>query len=313
MNGRNLNVRYRRNEYAKKRNKLILIIVSVVLVLLLAGFLIVGSLLKGKVDDDRQNAANDTVQNEQPEVPHANVGAVKGYGISLSGVTTTKISDKATEIQRAGGSNMSFVARDSSGKETYSSSLARSMGKQSQTDLIDVSEINSRAANKGLTASAIVPVTAFSKKDDLERATQLFYDASVCAELYREGADDVLLKLEATEITESNLEELLRFSDWVKSLDNEVTIGIALTPAVLEKESAEVIIGKLWERYDFLALDLTAAKPWESSDAGNNEIQFYLLMYNMRVLLPDATGTELSVMTDYLKGMGVENYQTVAP
>ena len=313
MNGRNLNVRYRRNEYAKKRNKLIIIIVSVVVVLLLAGFLIVGSLLKGKVDDDLQNAASDTTQNEQPEVPHANVGAVKGYGISLSGVTTTKISDKATEIQRAGGSNMSFVARDSSGKETYSSSLARSMGKQSQTDLIDVSEINSRAANKGLTASAIVPVTAFSKKDDLERATQLFYDASVCAELYREGADDVLVKLEATEITESNLEELLRFSDWVKSLDNEVTIGIALTPSVLEKESAEVIIGKLWERYDFLALDLTATKPWESSDAGNNEIQFYLLMYNMRVLLPDATGTELSVMTDYLKGMGVENFQTVAP
>ena len=105
----------------------------------------------------------------------------------------------------------------------------------------------------------------------------------------------------------------MRFSDWVRSLDAEVTIGIAITPAVLEKDSAEVIVGKLWEKYDFLALDLTAAKPWESSGTSGSEIQFYLLMYNMRVLLPDATGAELSLMTDYLKGMGVENFQTVAP
>ena len=168
MNGRNLNVRYRRNEYAKKRNKVIAIIVTTIVVLLLASFLIVGGLLKMKVDNDRQQNTTDTTQNEDVKAPHASVGAVKGYGISLSGATTTTISDKATEIQRVGGSNMSFVVRDTSGKEIYNSALARSMGKQSATDLIDVSDINSRAANKGLSASAIVPVYSFSKKDDLE-------------------------------------------------------------------------------------------------------------------------------------------------
>ena len=58
MNGRNLNVRYRRNEYAKKRNKVIAIIVTTIVVLLLASFLIVGGLLKMKVDNDRQHTNN---------------------------------------------------------------------------------------------------------------------------------------------------------------------------------------------------------------------------------------------------------------
>ncbi len=313
MNGRNLNVRYRRNVYAKTRMKVIAIIAAVVVAVLLIAFLIVGGMLKNKVDDDRNNGGEAQTTNVDATQPQTNSQAVKGYGISLSGVTTTKISDKATEIQKAGGSNMCFVTRDSSGKELYKSSLAQSMGKQSSSDLIDVSDINSRAANKGLSVSAIVPVNAFSKKNDLERATQLFYDASVCAELYREGADDVLIKLEGTKVTDSNIEELLRVADWAKSLDSNVTIGVAITIDVIESESAEVIVGKLSEKYDFLALDLTGDKPWESNDANNSEMQFYLIMYKMRVLLPDASGAELSTMTDYLKKMGVENWQTVAP
>ncbi len=313
MNGRNLNVRYRRNVYAKTRMKVIAIIAAVAVAVLLIVFLIVGGMLKDKVDDDRNNVGGEQTTDVDASLVQTEVEAVKGYGISLSGVTTTNISDKATEIQRAGGSNISFVTRDSSGKELYKSSLAQSMGKQSSSDLIDVSDINSRAANKGLTASAIVPINAFSKKDNLERATQLFYDAAVCAELCREGADDVLIKLDGQNVSDSNIEELLRFADWVKGLDAEATVGIAITLDVLEVESAEVYVGRLGEKFDFLALDLTTEKPWESNGEGNNEMQFYLIMYKMRVLLPDASGAELSTMTDYLKKMGVENWQTVAP
>ena len=312
MNGRNLNVRYRRNVYAKTRMKVIAIISAVVLAILLIAFLVVGGMLKNKVDDDRNKGGEEQPSGVDSPSPEITVGAVKGYGISLSGVNTTKISDKATEIQKAGGSNMSFVTRDSSGKELYKSSLAQSMGKQSGSDLIDVSDINSRAANKGLSASAIVPVNAFGKKDNLERATQLFYDAAICAELCREGADDVLIRLDGQKISDSNIEELLRFADWVKGLDAEATIGVAITLDVLEGQGAEVYVGRLVEKFDFMALDLTNEKPWESNDSGS-EMQFYLIMYKMRVLLPDASGSELTLMTDYLKKLGVENWQTVAP
>lgn len=314
MNGRNLNVRYRRNVYAKTRMKVIAIIATVALALLFIAFLIVGGMLKDKVDDDRNDTGGQqTVAVDDTTLPQTDVVAVKGYGVSLSGLTAAKVSDKATEIQKVGGSNISFVVRDSNGKETYKSSLAQSMGRQSSADLIDVSDIDSRAANKGLSSSAIVPVNAFSKKDELQRATQLFYDAAICAELHREGADDVLIKLDGQKISDSNIEELLRFAAWVKDLDAETKIGVAVSLDVLEGENAEVYVGKLSEKFDFLALDLTSDKPWESNSDGNSEMQFYLIMYKMRVLLPDVSGNELSTMTEYLKKMGIENWQTVAP
>ena len=312
MNGKNLNVRYRRNAYAKTRVKVIAAIFGAVAALLVISFLVVGVALKDKVDNDRVNENTNQPQSTDTIVPHVIVPSVKGYGMTLAGATATTASDKATEVSKAGGSNVSFVVRDTSGKELYKSALAQSMGKQTAGNQIDITDIESKASVKGLSSSAIVPIYSFAKKDKIERAAQLFYDAAICAESFIEGADDVLIKLEGTNVTESNLEEVLRLAEWVKDLDEKAVIGIAITKDVLSGANAEVIVGKLWEKYDFLALDLTTLKTGESiSQSGSNEMQFYLLMYKMRVLLPNFTGDDLKKAVSEIESMNVDNWQTV--
>ena len=286
MNGKNLNVRYRKNAYAKTRIKVIAAIFGVVAVVLAILVLIFGGVLKKKVADDRQNAIMNGTQATDTAPEHKKVPSVNGYGINLSGATVSTVAEKLSEISRNGANNISFVVRDAAGNEIYKSALAQSMGKQSDAAYIDIGDIETRAASRGISSSAMVPVYSFSKKDDIERATALFYDASICVEASREGADDVLIKLEGTEITEQNIEELVRLAEWIKDLDSSVVLGISLTRDMLTKKNAETLVAKLWENYDFLSLDLTSMKGGENvvPEGSNNEIQFYLLMYKMRVI-----------------------------
>ena len=124
MNGNNLNVRYRRNAYAKKRIKVILAIAAGVIGVLLILFLVFGGILKDKVEDDieedRTRESTDTDIIEE----HAMPPSVNGYGISLSGLTSSSASDKIAQIAKNEGSGISFIARNSSGSEIYASYVA---------------------------------------------------------------------------------------------------------------------------------------------------------------------------------------------
>ena len=314
MNGKNLNVRYRKNAYAKTRIKVIAAILGVVALVLIVLFLVFGGLLKKKVEEDKQNPGTHGTQSADVLPENAETPAVNGYGVNLAGITASAVAEKINDISKVGGNNISFLVRDASGNEIYKSTLAQSKGKQADSGYIDISDIDSRAANRGLSSSAIVPVNSLGKVNDIERATDLFYDASICVETSREGVDDVLVKLEGAEVTEENIEELVRFSEWVKELDPTVVLGITLTRDVLTKENAETLVARLWEKYDFLALDLTSMNGGEtvSQEGSNNEIQFYLLMYKMRVLLPDLPAEELAPIIEEIKSMNVNNWQTVA-
>ena len=161
-----------------------------------------------------------------------------------------------------------------------------------------------------------MPVSAFGESDDLERSVLLAYDAAICAELYREGADEVLVMLDGAEITEKNIDELARFAENVKAIEDETVIGISLKRDMLEKEGSEVLVSKLWEKYDFLAFDITEMKsdadPVEYAEENvNSEMHYYLLRYNMRVLLPNAEADALKGMVSVLAGKGLNNWQTV--
>ena len=313
MNGKNLNVRYRKNTYAKTRIKVVLAMLGIGLAVLLVLFLVVGGWLNKKLKGDDGNTVIHGSQNTNDVVERKEVSSVRGYGVTLSGATATVISEKASEIARVGGNNISFVVRDAAGNEIYNSTLAQSMGKQTAGSYIDIGDIENRATGRGLSSSAIVPVYSFGKQNDIERAAQLFYDAAICVESSREGADDVLIKLEGTEITDENIDEVLRIAEWVKDLDENVVLGITLTRDFLCKEGVETLVGRLWEKYDFLSLDLTGMQSGESvsQDGSNNEIQFYLLMYKMRVLLPDLPAEELQGIIAELGSMNVDNWQTV--
>ena len=313
MNGKNLNVRYRKNAYAKTRIKVIAAIFGVVAIALVILFLVVGGLLNKKVEDDQVNSAVQGTQSADTSPKKKTVPSVNGYGVNLSGATLSAVNQSLADVSKSGGNNISFLVRDASGSEIYKSALAVSKGRQTGEGYIDIGDIESRATTKGISTSAIVPVYSFAKTNDIERATELFYDASICVEAFREGADDVLIKLEGAEITEKNIEELLRLAGWVKELDENVVLGISLTRSVLTSEKSETLVAKLSESYDFLALDLTSMKGGETvlPEGSNNEIQFYMLMYKMRVLLPDLGAEELGAIISEIESMNVNNWQTV--
>ena len=317
MNGKNLNVQYRRNSYAKKRIKVIAVIVCIVLVLLAAAFLVIGGMLKDKVDEDNQGEAGVTTNGDAQTPPHAELPSVKGYGMSILGATDSAVSEKASKVDQADGSCISFSARGSSGEEIYFSSVAQSVGKQSASNsYLKVSGIVSRAKARGLRTSAVLPVSALSVEDDLERSVLLAYDAAVCAELFREGADDVVITLDEGEITEDNIDELIRLAQSVKNIDGEVLVGISLSRELLAAEDSEVLVSKLWEAYDFLAYDITSIE--EGKDARefaeeniNSEVHYYILRYNMRVLFPNVESEDLVSMAEVLSTKGSSNWMTV--
>lgn len=317
MNGNNLNVRYRRNAYAKKRIKVIAFIVGGAVIVLAILFLVFGGILKDKVDDDRNEDATRTDQVSDTAPERQEVASVNGYGFSLVGATNSAISEKATEIQSKGGNSISFMTRDESGNELFSSSVARGMNKQgSSSGYVAIDSVATRAENKGLRACAIVPIDSFLEKDELYRSVLLSYDAAICAELVRDGADDVLVLLRGTQVDEEKTDELLRLARAVKENESEAVIGIALTREMLESEGSESIVARLWEEYDFLALDMTAIEADDdpltfAQESVSSEIHYYLLRYNMRVLLPSLDEKAHGDMVSVLVGKGLDNWQTV--
>jgi hypothetical protein len=317
MNGKNLNVQYRRNSYAKKRIRVIAAIAAIVIVILVVLFFVIGRVLKNKVDKSKEEDSASDIPAVTAPLGHAELPSVNGYGFSLLGATNQTISDKIGEISSAEGNCINFVVRSASGEEIYSSSVAKNMGKQTASSgYVSVGDISSRAENRGLRVSAILPINAFDVSDDLERSVLLAYDAAICAELYRDGADDVLVSLRGKEVTEENVDELIRLAASVKNIDSEVLIGVSLSRAMLEAEGSEVLVSKLWEAYDFLAYDISEVEEGAdvrtyAEESVNSEVHYYLLRYNMRILLPALEGDALTGVVSVLAGKGLSNWQTV--
>ena len=85
---------------------------------------------------------------------------------------------------------------------------------------------------------------------------------------------------------------------------------------MLEDEGSEVIVSKLWDAYDFLAYDISEVEADKhvltfAEESINSEVHYYLLRYNMRILLPALDAAELEEVVGVIKGKGLSNWQTV--
>ena len=318
MNGRNtggraLGVRYRNSSYVKKRAKVIVIICAVALALIALTLLIVGNVLRANsVDKHEQPMGN---ENNTPVDAGSDVPSVNGYAMSLTSVNSgeTTINSYVSRAKNLGGDAISFAARDASGSELYSSALARNMGKQ--TGNTTVKDINNRAGS--LRVSAGVSVSALGEKDAVYRSVLLAYDAGICAELYAGGVDDVFISLTKGKVNSESIEALLNFADSVKNIDSTVVLGLALSNEFFALSDADTLIDRLSEKYDFLLLDLTGTKT--ESDVAEyvrksvDAAQLYVMMYEMRVLLPETDEETTESMLAALKAKSIDNWQVYIP
>jgi len=308
-----MGVRYRNSSYAKKRVKVIVIISAVVLALIAIILLVVGNILRANSEDKHEKPMGN--ENDIAVEAGSDVPSVNGYAMSLSGVNAGEatLNSYVTRAKNLGGDTISFAARDASGNELYSSALARNMGKQSgKTTLKD---INSRAGS--LRVSAGVSVSAFSEKDAVYRSVLLAYDAGICAELFAGGADDVFIRLKNGKVNSESVEALLNFAVSVKNIDASTVLGLALPSEFFSLSDADTLIDSLSEKYDFLLLDLTEIK--SGSDVAEyvkssvDAAQLYVMMYEMRVLLPEADEETTEAMITALTAKSIDNWQVYIP
>ena len=321
MNGRNMGtrpkgVRYRNTSYAKKRAKVIIIIVAVVLAVVALTLLIVGNILRANSEDKHEKPMgneNDTVVDAGSDVP-----SVNGYAMSLAKVNSgdTAVSTYVTRARNLGGNAISFAARDASGNELYSSELARSMGKQTAGSVkATLRDIDNRAG--ALRISAGVNVSALGEKSDIYRSVLLAYDAGICAELYAGGADDVFIRITKGSVNSDSAEALMNFAQSVKNIDGTAVLGLALTDEFFGLADADTLIDRLSDKYDFLLLDLTNVKAGsdvaEYVKSSVDAAQLYVMMYEMRVLLPEADEETTEAMITALTAKSIDNWQVYIP
>ena len=316
MGGRGMSVRYRNTSYTKKRAKAIVIICAVAFAVIAITLLIVGNVLKARSEDKNERPmgnVNDAVVSAGSDVP-----SVNGYAISLSRVNSkeTTLASYTANARKLGGTAVSFAARDKSGNELYTSSLASSMGKQTGSGRVSLRDINNSAGS--LRTSAGVNVSALGENNAVYRSVLLAYDAGICAELYSGGVDDVFIRLTKGKADTNSIEALLNFSDSVKNIDSSVVLGIALTNEFFALEDADTLIDRLSDKYDFLLLDLSGGIPSGKSaeeyvKASVDAAQLYVMMYKMRVLLPDADAGTTEALIAALRAKSIDNWQVYIP
>ena len=317
MGGRSMNVRYRNSSYTKKRVKVIVTISALTLAVIAVALLIIGNVLRASSDEKKEQpigSENDAVIDAGSDVPSAN-----GYSMSLSSVNsgTNTLNTYINRAKGLGGNVLSFAARDTSGRELYSSELAVSMGKQSGSGRVSLRDIE-RGTGSSLRTSAGVNVSAFGESDAIYRSVLLAYDAGICAELYEGGVDDVFIRLTSGQVNSESIDAVLNFADSVKKINPSVTIGIALGKGFFALADADTLIDRLSDRYDFLLYDLTdytsaSGDAIEYVRSNVDTAQLYIMMYDMRVMIPLAEDAIIADMVAALRSKSIDNWQVYMP
>ena len=117
-------------------------------------------------------------------------------------------------------------------------------------------------------------------------------------------------------MTNAQIDEAIRFIEDIKSLTNGGAVGLCVSDSILSTEISQELsntISILDGKIDFLAID--ASPGYISGNYGTigdkiSAVQQYILMYKMRVLLPNATDSNsASAIINEAESNGVKSIQ----
>ena len=330
MNGRNYHNQYRKSVYRRSRIKLILIISAIALVTLSVIFLIVGTALNNKT----HTSSGDFSNNGDTAIPPRNDNGlteakrIKGRPLVLLTQDSSTLSSRMQALPK-GTEAVCVALNQADGTLLYNSSVAKELAS------LRIAENSSRAAtvfdnihNRGYYVSAALTMKALSEDDELKREVGLSAYVAIAAEASLGGADDILLFLPddmpsmSGEELDSFASELCSLAERIRAIAPEAVIGFALDNLFLSGKDSAYLIDKLSESFNFLGIDATGygkedpVEFLERTIGGGEsaDVQYYLLRYNMRVILPsleDAAAREslIAVVEDYSSNNG--NWQFV--
>lgn len=303
MNGYRRHTKYRTEIYRRKQIKTVLLTAAAVLLLVFIALLILGSILmkRSKTDEPSIQEETQTVTEEGAELPSTPPLRATPVLLETSGSDT--LASRLTRLVHSGYTAASIPLNQADGALLYRSSLTAPLeltvaGEYSVT----LESAVGRAEEMGIYLSGTYCLLGLEAEDDLVRSVNLSKSAAVVAEALRAGLDEVLLV--PSSLTAEQIPALLHFADSVRALAPEGVLGCALPPSLLQESSAAESIKLLSEHFHVLALDLTqsgtdAPTEYVESTMASSGTLFYLLRYEMRILLPEMG--EESAMTALLE------------
>lgn len=309
MNRNNRHMRYRRSVYRKNGIKLTLIACLCTTLAVLLVVAIIGNVL-GKKVAERPNGSGSKSTTEQ-KIEHAEIRSVNAYPVPLSADGST-LSSRLSRVASDGYTDVCFELDSADGSVLYASDVAVSLGKQSASTLWRLDDVSKLCKDKGLYSIGIIHAVGLSGDNDLERTAEIGYIAAITAEALRSGIDEVLIY---ADVASERYGELTVLAESIHRLCPDGTVGIALPAEAFSESNEPSLLDSFWNSFDYLAVDL-------SSDAEDNEavvenidstlggMLYYLLRYNVRVLLPYGNdAAEIASRSQAVTSNGCNNMQ----
>ncbi len=312
MNRPKAHMKYRRSVYRKNRIKFVAVTVGCSLLAVALILLIVGNLLGGKVEQNEESRKKK--QSSDLAVPHAQIQSINACPVPLS-AEGSGLSTRISNAVKGGYSAACFDLDTSEGVMLYASDVAQSQGKQSAHDASELRTLKnamSLFADSKLYTVGVTHASGLLGDDDLARSVAVGYHSALVAEALRGGVDDVLIYV--GEIPAERYTELVRLSEQVRALCPDMgAVGISLPPSFFTSDGAEQLFEELWSAFDYIAVDLTAPDEGTSLadhvSSGIGNMLYYLLRYNVRVLLPNTDTGSLDAARAAVANNGSQNIQ----
>ena len=313
MNNRQRHLRYKRSVYARRRARVIVWTAVAVLCVLLLLFLIIGNLLNNKVEEDRrEEEARDTANPEQTptlRTPPAIVGKPV-YLVNSEGAPIGSLDSQTRNLSPS--ENALVLSLDSAdGTLRYRSALAAALSTRPiLSGGKDLGNLLSASNSRGFYISASLTLSECKEKDDLIRSAKLSWVASLVCEVIREGADDVLLL--APDATPEQIPELTALADTVHAILPDAMVGLSISEAILSSETCASHLDQLSGSFNFMALDrseLTVPDTAANSSWLLGTNQYYALRYRMRLIVPNVTGEQKTVLDTTLSQQAAGSWQ----
>ncbi len=300
--------RYRRNNRKRKTKKIIIISISAVLVLFMI-FMVSGLFLSDKV---RENDFTSSINNQGGKVPESEktISTVNAFPLALLEDGSSFLSRLSAVNDKSESVCISLNSPD--GMLLFNSSVASHFSLSVKSDASALTGYVNSIEGDGLYSTALLYLENDSNSALI---SDVYYSiwCSIACEAIQTGVNDVLL---VSNSSFDNVDKLCSLANGIHLTEEEAIVGITVPQSVLEDENYRVLISKLAEAFDYLAIDTTNLSTTSETTVLKKmentikDFQDQILYHKMRILLPHGTSEEdQTAFIELLTKYNINNWQ----
>ena len=234
------------------------------------------------------------------------VEAADAIYFELNGHTDSSVSNAASAVKN--GADISCILRNARGT-TYRSAVSYAVDK-SEGGLFDLAALMDIFKSKDIRVIGCFYSEFGSAKTDRARSAAIEYEASLIAEAFDAGVDEILVFGLPTD-----KEGIALSSELFKKAREKATgaiIGAAFGYKLFESEDAAYAIDTYHKFADFCAVDTSGAlRAGTNAASVVSPVLYYFERYPLRVLLEDMGESDRNAQKEALGNLGIYDIQSV--